>query len=288
MAPKNIFVRAKGALIRYLNAIFEIQDLNRDLLIFQHTEAWRNAIQNAPYTDTRRLGSFGFKAYSESDEDGIIAEIFQRIGCTNRVFFEFGVGDGLANNTLNLLLGGWSGFWIDGSAEFAGLIRRDFQDYMEKGQLSLLNEFITRESINEQIGRLRMPAQIDLLSIDIDGNDYWIWESIQAVEPRVVVIEYNATLHPPLSLAPEYKKDRIWNGTNYMGASLSALEALGREKGYSLVGCNYTGVNAFFVKEELVGDLFCEPFTAENHYEPARYLRLKSGHPPGVGPYVKI
>ncbi len=104
----------------------------------------------------------------------------------------------------------------------------------------------------------------------------------------MIVIEYNATLRPPVSLVMRYKESNEWNGTNYFGASLSALEKLGREKGYSLVACNYTGVNAFFVRNDLIGDRFRGPYTAETHYEPARYMSLRAGHPAGMGPYDEV
>jgi hypothetical protein len=131
---------------------------------------------------------------------------------------------------------------------------------------------------------------VDLLSIDIDGNDYWIWEAIGAVRPRVVIIEYNAAYPPPVAFVAEYKADRVWDGGNYHSASLASLEALGRAKGYALVGCNLSGANAFFVREdELTGSdgqpRFAAPFTAANHYEPPRYdlSGLPSGHPPRFG-----
>jgi hypothetical protein len=288
MAKKGLIARLKGALIKYLNAVFELRDLQRELVTFLEHESWSAAIQKAPYDDPKRLTRHGYKVFSESDEDGIIAEIFRRIGMENRVFFEFGVGDGLANNTLSLLLGGWRGYWIDGSAEFVAKLSVTFREQLQSGQLQVLNQFITRDTINPLIQKLGMPATIDLMSIDIDGNDYWIWQAIEAVSARVIVIEYNGTLRPTHSIVPEYNDSNQWNGTSYMGASLTALEKLGRQKGYSLVGCNYTGANAFFVRDDLVKDLFYSPFTAATHYEPARYLKLKSGHPPGVGPYVQI
>jgi hypothetical protein len=288
MAAKSLFTRMRSVAIKYLNSIYDLVDLQRELVVFLEHESWHRAIRQAPYNDPKRLLGFGYKAFSESDEDGLIAEIFRRIGVESRTFFEFGVGDGLANNTLNLLLGGWSGYWIDGSATFVKLIEERLARFISTGQLRVLNDFITVKSINKQIAQLGIPKSIDLLSIDIDGNDYWIWEAIEAVSPRVVVIEYNATLRPPHRLVMEYKEDNWWNGTNYFGASLCALEALGRKKGYSLVCCNYTGVNAFFVRNDLVEDRFFRPFTAETHYEPARYLKLKAGHPVGIGPYREV
>jgi hypothetical protein len=104
------------------------------------------------------------------------------------------------------------------------------------------------------------------------------------------VIEYNATLAPPLALVVPYAPTRLWDGSNYFGASLEALVRLGRAKGYRIVGCTLSGINAFFVREDLCGDHFLEPATAEEHYEPARYYlaSLSAGHPAKLGPYVSI
>jgi hypothetical protein len=278
----------RGVVIKYLDTVFATRQQLSELVTFLENEAWQRALLAAPYDNPKRLARFGYKVYSESDEDGIIAEIFKRIGTENRTFFEFGVGNGLANNTLNLLVGGWTGSWIDGSADYAGMIQDKHRWYLEKGQLRLLNAFITKNSINELIERLGVPHSVDLLSIDIDGNDYWIWQAIEAISPRVIVIEYNATLRPPTSVVMEYHDSNVWNGTSYFGASLKALEKLGQTQGYSLVGCNYTGVNAFFVRNDLLGDRFLAPFTAENHYEPPRYTAMRAGHPNGIGPYVQI
>ena len=113
------------------------------------------------------------------------------------------------------------------------------------------------------------------LSLDIDRNTYWVWEALTSIRPRVVVIEYNALYPPPVDWIVEYRAERAWKGTSYFGASLCAYERLGREKRYALVGCSLNGVNAFFVREELCGDLFDAPFTAARHYEPVRYFLIR-------------
>ena len=118
-----------------------------------------------------------------------------------------------------------------------------------------------------------------MLSIDIDGNDYWVWKAIDSYSPRVVVIEHNSVFRSDVEWIMSYNPNNIWNGSSYFGASLKSLEKLGNQKGYRLVGCDFTGVNAFFVRNDLVGDKFFEPFTAENHYEPPRYfLQNVNGH----------
>jgi hypothetical protein len=242
--------------------------------------------------DPKRLLAYGFRGYSQHDEDGMIQEIFQRIGVSNRVFIEFGVGDGTENNSLYLLLSGWRGLWIEGDKANAVTISQKFSTFMQSGKLTFLHKFVDRDSINEVFVNAQFSGEIDLLSIDIDGNDYWVWEAISEVRPRVVVIEYNAVFRPPLAIVAEYNKDFAWNGTSYYGASLKALELLGLRKGYALVGCSLSGINAFFVRQDLVHDKFCAPWTAENHFEPPRFWFYKIGpldmHPPGVGNYKNV
>jgi hypothetical protein len=237
--------------------------------------------------EPKRLLKYGFKVYSMHDEDGITEEIFKRIGCTNHFFVEFGVGDGLENGTLYCLLKGWQGVWIDASAICVDAIETRFEFLIQAGRLKIRYAFLTAENIESHFRELNIPNEFDLLSIDIDNNDYWVWRAIQQYRPRVVAIEYNASFGKTINCVVPYSPTSIWNGTNYFGSSLTALEQLGRQKGYCLVGCNYTGVTAFFVRADIVGKHFAEPFTAENHYEPARYyVRMPNGHPPGFGPIV--
>ncbi len=238
--------------------------------------------------DPRTLTAYGFTAYSQAEEDGMIHEVFRRIGTTNRKFVEFGCGDGLENNTTYLLLTGWSGLWLDGSPNNMSIINREFAPYMRTGRLQAVQAFLTRENINALIGGAGFSDEIDLLSIDIDGNDYWLWEALEVVRPRVVIIEYNAVFRPPHKMVQPYDQSYTWNSSNYFGASLKALESLGTRKGYCLVGCSFAGTNAFFVRQDLVADLFSEPFTAEHHYREPHYdafVRGYSRHRRAVGEY---
>lgn len=223
-------------------------------------------------------------------EDGIIQEIFRRVKTTNRTFVEFGVETGSECNPIKLLIEGWRGLWLDSQQHCIDQIRARFAPYIESRNLSVAQAFITAENINSLISQNGVAGEIDLLSIDIDRNDYWVWNAINVIEPRVMVIEYNATLRPPLSLVVPYDANRTWDGSNYFGASLEALVRLGRSKGYQLVGCGISGTNAFFVRNDLAGDLFVNPSTAEEHYEPPRYHfgYLKAGRRPLLGPYVTV
>jgi len=247
---------------------------------------YEETLERPRYSEAGRLLASGAKIYSQNDEDGILQEIFRRIGIKNRRFIEFGVQNGHECNTLFLLLTGWSGLWCESNASAVEDIRGTFDVFLKAGRLRCQNAVVTPDNINELF---RDDGDVDLLSIDTDYHDYWLWKALEAIRPRVVVIEYNATLKPPLSLTVPYEPHEHWDGSSFFGASLSALEKLGSEKGYALVGCCFSGVNAFFVRNDLVGDHFCAPYTAENHYEPPRYgMRYPRGHPPGLGVYENV
>jgi hypothetical protein len=218
--------------------------------------------------DPLHLDRFGYRVYSQNDEDGIIQEIFNRIGVTNKTFVEFGVQDGLESNCHYLLFNGWNGLWIEGNKKYFKKLQKCFEKPLATKRLTAINAFITAENINKLIGENgKINGEIDLLSIDIDGNDYWIWEKINCISPRVVIIEYNAKFPPPCEWVLEYDPKYVWNRKDDgYGASLKSLELLGKRLGYTLVGTNRNGVNAFFVKKELTNGLFAEPASAENLY----------------------
>lgn len=223
------------------------------------------------YADPLRLARHQAKIYSQHGEDGEIAEIFRRIGTVNNYFVEFGSSDGNENNTVNLLNSGWSGLWIDGDEKAIAAARSHFAPKLQSGALKAVAGFITAENIESYFAAAKVPPQFDLMSVDIDRNDWYVWRAIVHYRPRVVVIEYNSIFPPAVDWVVPYDPKAWWDGTSHFGASLKAMERLGREKGYSLVGCDLSGVNAYFVQSDLVPGRFAAPFTAENHYEPARY-----------------
>lgn len=236
-----------------------------------------------------RLAAHGFKAYSEGDQDGILQEIFRRISTTNRKFIEFGCGNGMENNTLNLLISGWSGVWIDSDPHNIQSVRSSHASAIEHGVLKAECQTVTAANVSQILLALCSSREIDLLSIDIDGNDFWVWQALEELSPRVVVIEYNATLRPPIQAVQKYDPRARWNRTNYFGASLSALERLGTAKGYKLVGCSLANGDAFFVRQDFIVDQFVGPFTAENFFLPPNhdlFAPLREDAPPGVGEYV--
>lgn len=229
----------------------------------------------------KALENFGYKVYSQNDEDGIIQEIFRRIGTTNQKFIEFGVQNGLESNGHFLLFKSWTGLWIEGNADYCKEIREKFAPIITKKQLQLIHAFITKDNINQLIFEEgHICGEVDLLSIDIDGNDYYIWDSINVINPRVVIIEYNGKFPPDVEWKMAYNSKHIWDGSDWQGASLKALELLGRKKGYTLVGTNYRGVNAFFVRNNLVKHKFYGSGISEKLYNPFRLnIQYFSGHP---------
>lgn len=243
------------------------------------TESFVQSYLDSPRSkDESRLLRSERKVYSQSGEDGIIAEVFRRVGTSSRRFVEIGAGDGLENNTVWLLLQGWSGAWIEPTE-----ISKKFDPFMASGRLTVLNMFATAEAV-QRLEREGFFAGIDLLSLDIDGNDYHILAALEKLEARLVIVEYNAKFPPPHKFIMKYDPDKSWDMTDDYGASLAAWDELLQTKGYSLVACSIGGVNAFFVRNDLLAGKFCEPLTPENHYEPARHwLTFVSGYAPNIG-----
>jgi len=236
---------------------------------------------HAKYKDSKRLNNYEYQVLSQNGEDGIIYEIFRRIGTKTKYFVEFGVGNGVENNTAYLLLQGWKGTWIEGSEIYCNAITNQYKEMIKRGFLKIKHAFIKRDNIIDLFADLNIPREFDLLSIDIDGNDYWIWQTLSFYTPRLVVVEYNASLGPHIEWVMPYNGEHVWNGNvgNYFGASLNSFDLLARSLGYSLVACNLTGANAFFVRNDCLKDNFQEPFTSENHYEKPMYiLERQLGH----------
>jgi hypothetical protein len=243
-------------------------------------------LENPIYSDPRRLESFGYSVGSQNDEDGIIIEIFRRIGTTNKQFFEFGVGNGLQNNTVNLLLSGWRGTWIEVNQKKFRFIKEKFAAFIALDRLSVFDTPITPDNINEISERVGLHKDFDLLSIDIDGNDYYVFKEL-AFRPRVVVVEYNGLFPPPQRILQSYNPDYEYNRDTYVGASLQSLIDLALEKGYRLVGTNLCGLNAFFVREDCYTSLHFSDLPADRLYNKPR-LQLAWGKSFGLSPPLAI
>jgi hypothetical protein len=205
-----------------------------------------------------RIAETEFRVYSQWGEDGIIQYLTSVVPIAEKTFVEFGVQDYVESNTRFLLVkDNWSGLIIDSSKEHVRAVSQS--RLVWRHDLTPLCCFIDRDNINELIAT-RFPGEaLGLLSIDIDGNDYWVWRAITRVRPDIVVCEYNSVFGPDLAVTIPYSADfdrtRAHHSNLYFGASLAALCHLADEKGYAFVGSNSAGNNAFFVRSDRLSGL---------------------------------
>lgn len=223
----------------------------------------------------------GFKVYSQADEDGVIEEIARRLGIDRGYFIEIGCGDGRENNSHYLLLKGWRGIWVDGDASNTAAIRAALP---LDGRLRLVEQMVTRENVSTIPTAAGSPdfGALDLLSVDVDGNDLAIAEAaVRVWSPRIIIGEYNAKFPYPMKQEVRYDPLHQWKRDDYHGASLASwVERL--KPNYRLIACNLAGTNAFFVREDEVA-----PFQGHDPaelYQPARFhlTALRSGHAPSL------
>lgn len=201
------------------------------------------------------LNETGYRVFSQFEEDGKLLFIFAALGIPSGVCVDIGSGDGIISNCANLILNfGWRGTFFDGSADH---IRRGRDYYSRSPDTALyppqfIQAFITRENINDLLIEAGVPQEFDLLSIDIDGNDYWVWDAMECTSPKVVMIETHVEFGMDSIVVP-YDADYCYPGKHpqYNGASPSAMAKLAEKKGYRLVGANDYGFNMIFVRSDL-------------------------------------
>lgn len=211
------------------------------------------AKMNRGLTNLGNLAQAEFCGFSQWGEDGIVDWLVERLPQIPQTFVEFGVEDYRESNTrLLMCLRNWRGLVMDGSAEHIADIQR--QDIYWRNDLTAKCAFIDRDNVNQLISEAGFTGDIGLLSVDIDGNDYWVWQAIDVVAPVIVVCEYNAVFGDKYQLSVPYQaafqRTRAHHSNLYFGASLPALVALASEKGYTFVGTTSTGCNAFFVRDD--------------------------------------
>jgi len=208
--------------------------------------------------DRAPLATAEFKVFSQWGEDGILQYLTHKVEIHHRAFVEFGVQNYRESNTRFLLQNdGWSGLVMDGSPDYIETIKAERAAW--RHDLTALAAFVTAENINDLIGHHVRGPDIGVLSIDVDGNDYWVWKAIDVVSPRIVVCEYNSLFGSSLAVTvpydPAFNRTRAHHSNLYWGASLAALCRLAGEKRYVFVGSNSAGNNAFFVRRDLAGRL---------------------------------
>lgn len=213
--------------------------------------------------------------YAQGAEEAMLARIFERVRPRTRYCVDLGASDGERNSNTALLLKqqGWRGLLVEASDYRFGKLRAN---YAGAAQAELVHARAQPDTVEALLAEV--PAELDLLNIDIDGNDYWVWRAIERVRPQVVVIEYNPYYQPPERWVMTYNADHEWDGSTYYGASLESLYWLAKQKGYELIGCDSNGNNAFFVEERLYGRFELESNAPQLLFRPALYKVRFVGH----------
>lgn len=231
------------------------------------------------------LTAFERSIKSQNGEDGVLALILYRIGVASHWFVEFGIEDGSQGNCVSLAHEkGWNGLFIERDADDFAILEDRWRG---TSRIRTAHATVTADTVTEIFQRGGVHPELDILSIDVDGNDYWIWDALEGYRPRIVVIEYNASIDPEAMLAMPRDDDHIWDGTDFFGASIGALRHLGRERGYRLVHTDSVGVNAFFVREDLASPF---PTEVEVPLHPPAYGIDDAGHrrDPKARPFVDV
>ena len=223
----------------------------------------------------------GFRKYSQFEEDGILLYIFSLITPINRTCVEICAGNGRANTTNLIINHGWWGHLFDGNAELVKAGKKFFANHKDTFLYPprFTHAWVTAENVNELISKSGITGAVDLLSLDIDGMDYWIWRAISVIEPQVVVCEIHNPIPADMSLTVPYDPNFTFVSENYRGASLAAMVKLGREKGYRLVGTHRFGFNAFFIKNGVGEEFFPEVDSASCLADPFSQLARQERWP---------
>ena len=230
-----------------LNTIFEMQ---RKIIFLEARQYIENVIEKKNHINS--LSDVEFQVYSQFGEDGIIQWIIRHTDIHNKTFIEFGVEDYFESNTRFLLNNdNWTGFVIDGDAENIKCLVNSPRYW--RYDLTAVSEFITRDNINGLLQKSGFAEEVGILSVDIDGNDYWVLNSINVIKPQILICEYNGIFGTDERVSIPYKEDfqrtKAHYSNLYWGMSLGAARYYAENNGYIYLGSNSAGNNAFFVKE---------------------------------------
>jgi len=254
------FGRVLGRLVRGIRLAVSPEDAGAGTQAVQRLLALQYRELLAKPSSRPSLADFGFRVFSQTDEDGILLFLFTAIGTTRKVFVEIGAGRGIECNGANLAIHqGWHGLFIDGDRRKAAWGAGFYSRHPDTRLFPpvFVSARVNRENVNALIRQAGFQGEIDLLSLDIDGMEYWIWEALDAVNPRAIVVEVNAKFGMR-SLTVPYDADWVYDAKahpHYNGASLPAMTKLAARKGYRLVGSNRFGFNAFYVRNDVAPDV---------------------------------
>lgn len=250
----------------------QIHQISQDVEQLRYSIGEMETLKVDPGTSVRE-----FKVFSQSGEDGVIQWLIHNIPIQSKRFIEFGVQNYTESNTRFLLMhDNWSGLIMDGSQENMDYVKQDNICWMH--DLKPVPAFITAENINTLIRDNGFDGEVGILSIDIDGNDYWVWKAISCVQADIVICEYNSRFGSERAVTipydPNFYRTEAHSSNLYFGASIHALTLLGQQKGYALVYGNEIGSNLFFIRRELLNDVVYEK-TVEECYVRAKYRQAR-------------
>ena len=260
--------------IPYLHA--DLRTIGRDVALVREAVGRVEARQISG-VKKQNLADVEFRVYSQWGEDGIIQFLIRNVQINQKSFVEFGVEAYQEANTRFLLMhNNWRGLIIDGSQTNISRVKLD--EVYWKHELTPVFSFITPTNINSLIEQYGFSGEIGLLSVDIDGMDYWVWKNINVISPAIVIAEYNSLFGPDravtLPLDAKFVRSRAHHSLIYYGASLGALVKLGDEKGYCCVGCNSAGNNVFFVRRDLMPADW-KALTSQEAYVAAKFREVR-------------
>lgn len=243
-------------------------ELDKGLILNARTlmAAWNPDGPMQPFSD------YEFQVFSQFGDDGIIQRLIRGLKIEEQTFVEFGVQDYSESNTRFLLINNnWRGLILDCSEESMDQVRRSVLHWRQ--DLTVATAFIDRDNINSLLSDNGFSGELGILSVDIDGNDYWVWEAINVVNPMIVIAEYNAVFGPHTAVSipydPKFYRTDAHSSNLYWGCSLGALAHLAEKKGYAFVGCNSHGNNSYFVRKDRLGSL--KPVTVEEGYVESKF-----------------
>ena len=261
-----------NTVVRELDQIRKEQRRQHDLLL--RTQRALDALVRAAYLDhdslayPERLTVRRFGVLSQNAEDGILLELLKEGVQSTRRFVEIGCGGNGGNSGFLAVELGFTGLMLDGSADAVAESRLRFN----AERVTVAEARVTRENVDELLAGHGVTGEIDVLSLDIDGNELWIWERLSACSPRLVIVEYNAFFGPSRSVAVPYDPAFSHDGSPYFGASLAALARVGARNGYRLVAVEQRGANAFFLRNDVAPHI--PGCSAESVYAPLLSPRL--------------
>jgi len=249
--------------------------INGGTQCFTHNPTRWNARKNRPEI-INEIEHSERKIYSQHGEDGIIETLLKIIPVSHKYIVEFGAYDGVGmSNSRHLIKDkDWKSLLIEADNKLFAKLKRL---YSKNDQVTTINEFITEENINAIFRKSNVPQDLEILSIDVDSIDYYIWRGLTDFRPKIVIVEYNSSISPDKDyIVPKHQAIEL-GGTSLEGASISSWNKLGIEKGYQLIYGELYGSNLFFIDNKYTEELDTSDIKITDTYQPPQFGMISGG-----------